>query len=158
MRRDVFQAIADPTRRAIIHMIANENMNLNSVAEKFDISRPAISKHIKILTECGLVTINVQGREHYCEAKLEKLNEVNEWVAQYKKFWEEKFDALELYLQKLQDKSSLGTTTSFKQVAPRTKKSTRPDSNRDDKSSTHAQKSHRSSGKTKTSSQKRKKK
>ena len=104
MRRDVFQAIADPTRRAIIHMIANENLNLNAVAEKFDISRPAISKHIKILTECGLVTINVQGREHYCEAKLEKLNEVNEWVAQYKKFWEEKFDALELYLQELQAK------------------------------------------------------
>jgi DNA-binding transcriptional ArsR family regulator len=102
MRRDVFQAIADPTRRAIISMIANENLNLNAVAEKFDISRPAISKHIKILTECGLVTINVQGREHYCEARLEKLNEVNEWVAQYKKFWEEKFDALELYLQKLQ--------------------------------------------------------
>lgn len=106
MRRDVFQAIADPTRRAIIHMIANENMNLNSVAEKFDISRPAISKHIKILTECGLVTINVQGREHYCEAKLEKLNEVNEWVAQYKKFWEEKFDALEIYLRELQAKSN----------------------------------------------------
>lgn len=102
MRRDVFQAIADPTRRAIIHMIAKENMNLNSVAEKFDISRPAISKHIKILTECGLVTINVQGREHFCEAKLEKLNEVNEWVAQYKRFWEEKFDALEIYLKELQ--------------------------------------------------------
>lgn len=102
MRRDVFQAIADPTRRAIIGMIANENMNLNAVAEKFDISRPAISKHIKILTECGLITINVQGREHFCEAKLEKLNEVNEWVAQYRKFWEEKFDALEEYLLKLQ--------------------------------------------------------
>lgn len=102
MRRDVFQAIADPTRRQIISMIANENLNLNAVAEKFDISRPAISKHIKILTECGLVTINVQGREHYCEARLEKLNEVNEWVAQYKKFWEQKFDALEEYLQKLQ--------------------------------------------------------
>jgi DNA-binding transcriptional ArsR family regulator len=102
MRRDVFQAIADPTRRQIISMIANQNMNLNSVAEHFDISRPAISKHIKILTECGLVTINVQGREHYCEARLEKLNEVNEWVAQYKKFWEDKFDALEAYLDKLQ--------------------------------------------------------
>lgn len=104
MRRDVFQAIADPTRRAIISMIANENMNLNAVAERFDISRPAISKHIKILTECGLVTINVQGREHYCEARLEKLNEVNEWVAQYKQFWEERFDALEIYLQQLQEK------------------------------------------------------
>ncbi len=118
MRRDVFQAIADPTRRAIIHMIAKENMNLNSVAERFDISRPAISKHIKILTECGLVTINVKGREHYCEAKLEKLNEVNEWVAQYKKFWDEKFDALEIYLKELQakpekNKSNVPTDKSF---------------------------------------------
>lgn len=107
MRRDVFQAIADPTRRQIISMLASESLNLNAVAEKFDISRPAISKHIKILTECGLVTINVQGREHYCEARLEKLNEVNEWVAQYKKFWEQKFDALEEYLQKLQAERSV---------------------------------------------------
>jgi DNA-binding transcriptional ArsR family regulator len=104
MRRDVFQAIADPTRREIIHLIAKENMNLNAVAEKFDVSRPAISKHIKILTECGLITIHQQGRERICEAKLQKLNEVNEWVAQYKKFWEDKFDALEMYLQKLQAK------------------------------------------------------
>lgn len=104
MRRDVFQAIADPTRREIIHLIAKENMNLNAVAERFDVSRPAISKHIKILTECGLITIHQQGRERICEAKLQKLNEVNEWVAQYKQFWESKFDALELYLQKLQAK------------------------------------------------------
>lgn len=109
MRRDVFQAIADPTRRQIISMIAQEKLNLNAVAEKFDISRPAISKHIKILTECGLITIDVQGREHYCEARLEKLNEVNEWVAQYKKFWENKLDALEEYLAKLQ---SAGKTKS----------------------------------------------
>ncbi len=134
MRRDVFQAIADPTRRAIINMIANESMNLNAVAERFDISRPAISKHIKILTECGLVTINVQGREHYCEARLEKLNEVNEWVAQYKKFWEEKFDALELYLQELQSKSkTLNQGSDFL-------------------------KSHRTSGKTRSSSLKKGKK
>ena len=65
MRRDVFQAIADPTRRAIINMIANQPMNLNMVAEQFDVSRPAISKHIKILTQCGLITINQQGRERY---------------------------------------------------------------------------------------------
>ena len=102
MRRDVFQAIADPTRRAIISMIANESMNLNSVAENFDMSRPAISKHIKIHTECGLITINQQGRERFCKAKLKKLNEVSQWVEQYKQFWEGKLDALEIYLDDLQ--------------------------------------------------------
>lgn len=102
MRRDVFQAIADPTRREIIGMLAGQSLNLNAVAEKFDVSRPAISKHIKILTECGLVTITQQGRERYCEAKLDKLNEVSGWVEQYRKFWTEKLDALELYLNELQ--------------------------------------------------------
>jgi DNA-binding transcriptional ArsR family regulator len=99
MRRDVFQAIADPTRRAIINMIANQPMNLNTVAEQFVVSRPAISKHIKILTQCGLITINQQGRERYCEAKLQKLNEVSEWVEQYRTFWNEKLDALENFLE-----------------------------------------------------------
>lgn len=100
MRRDVFQAIADPTRRAIINMIANQPMNLNAVAERFDISRPAISKQIKILTQCGLVTIKQQGRERYCEAKLQKLNEVSEWIEQYRVFWNQKLDALEDFLAK----------------------------------------------------------
>ena len=80
MRRDVFQAIADPTRREIINMISMQSLNLNAVAEKFDVSRPAISKHIKILTECGLIVIKQKGRERYCEAKLQKLNEVADWV------------------------------------------------------------------------------
>ena len=102
MRRDVFQAIADPTRRDIINLLAHKKLNLNAVADQFDISRPAISKHIKILTECGLITINQQGRERYCEARLDKLNEVSEWVEQYRKFWEGKLDALELYLNKIQ--------------------------------------------------------
>ena len=70
VRRDVFQAIADPTRREIINLLAHKSLNLNAVAEQFDVSRPAISKHIKILTECGLITISQQGRERYCEAKL----------------------------------------------------------------------------------------
>jgi DNA-binding transcriptional ArsR family regulator len=99
MRRDVFQAIADPTRRAIINIIANQPMNLNTVAEQFDVSRPAISKHIKILTQCGLITINQQGRERYCEAKLQKLNEVSEWVEQYRVLWNNKLDALENFLE-----------------------------------------------------------
>ena len=80
VRRDVFQAIADPTRRAIIQMIAHQSLNLNAVAENFDISRPAISKHIKILTECGLIIIKQQGRERYCEAQLHKLHEVSDWI------------------------------------------------------------------------------
>jgi DNA-binding transcriptional ArsR family regulator len=104
MRRDVFQAIADPTRREIIGMIAHQSLHLNSVAEKFDVSRPAISKHIKILTECGLITITQHGRHRYCEANLKKLNEVSDWVEQYRKFWTKKLDALETYLDQLQAK------------------------------------------------------
>lgn len=105
MRRDVYQAIADPTRREIINMLAHNSLNLNAVAEHFDISRPAISKHIKILTECGLIKIKQKGRDRYCEAKLDKLNEVSEWVEQYRKFWNTKLDALEIYLNELQSKN-----------------------------------------------------
>ena len=105
MRRDVFQAIADPTRREIIHMLAQQSLNLNAVADRFDISRPAISKHIKILTECGLVTIHQQGRERLCEAKLGSLDEVSDWVQQYRQFWEAKLDSLEVYLATLQSKA-----------------------------------------------------
>lgn len=100
MRRDVFQAIADPTRRKILKLLAHESLNLNSVAEKFHSSRPAISKHIKILTECGLITIKQQGRERYCEAQLQKLSEVSEWVEQHKIFWNKKLDALDNFLEK----------------------------------------------------------
>lgn len=100
MRRDVFQAIADPTRREIINMIAKQSLNLNAIAEKFEISRPAISKHIRILTECGLITIKQQGRERYCEAQLKKLNEVSQWVEQYRVFWTSKLDALDKLLTK----------------------------------------------------------
>jgi DNA-binding transcriptional ArsR family regulator len=98
MRRDVFQAIADPTRREIINMIAAKPLNLNTVSGHFDISRPAISKHIKILTECGLITIRQQGRERYCEPKLDKLREVSQWIEQYREFWNTKLDALDDFL------------------------------------------------------------
>ena len=106
MRRDVFQAIADPTRREIINMIAHQSLHLNLVAEKFHVSRPAISKHIKILTECGLITIKQQGRHRYCEARLDKLNEVSDWIEQYRKFWTQKLDALETYLDELKSLSA----------------------------------------------------
>jgi|ERR1041385_640075 DNA-binding transcriptional ArsR family regulator len=99
MRRDVFQAIADPTRRDIINMIAHQRLNLNAVANKFNVSRPAISKHIKILTECGLINIRQEGRERFCEANLEPLVEVSSWVEQYKEFWAARLDALEEYLE-----------------------------------------------------------
>lgn len=98
MRRDVFQAIADPTRRDIIHLLANKSLNLNAVAEHFDISRPAISKHIKILTECGLVLIKQQGRERYCKASLDGLKQVSDWVEAYRIFWTNKLDALDNFL------------------------------------------------------------
>jgi DNA-binding transcriptional ArsR family regulator len=101
MRRDVFQAIADPTRREIIHLVASHSLNLNSIAENFDMSRPAISQHIKILSECGLILIKKQGRERYCEARLKPLSEVSEWVEQYRKRWTEKFDALDDVLDDL---------------------------------------------------------
>ena len=97
-RRDVFQAIADPTRREIINLVAHQTLNLNSIADNFDVSRQAISLHIKILSECGLIEIKQKGRERYCEAKLEKLNEVSVWLEQYTKFWKEKFRSLENYL------------------------------------------------------------
>ena len=103
MRRDVFQAIADPTRREIINMIAHQSLNVNAVAENFDVSRTAIYKHIKLLTECGLIEMKQEGRERFCEAKLAKLNEVSDWVMQYKQFWESKLDSLENYLYELQN-------------------------------------------------------
>ena len=93
-RRDVFQAIADPTRRAIIGMIARQPVNVNNIAEQFDVSRQAISLHLKILSECGLLNIKQSGRERLCEAKLEKLDEVRVWVEQYHQLWTSRFSAL----------------------------------------------------------------
>jgi DNA-binding transcriptional ArsR family regulator len=106
-RRDVFQAIADPTRRQIINLIAYKSMNLNAIADNFEISRPAISQHIKILTECGMVVIKQVGRERFCEAKLDTLSEVSDWVEQYRQFWDEKFDSLKKYLNKVQSSNKL---------------------------------------------------
>lgn len=98
-RRDVFQAIADPTRREIIGMIARKPMNLNAIAENFDVSRQAISLHVRVLAECGLIEVRKHGRERYCEAKLDQLNEVSAWVDKQRAFWSGKLDALERFLQ-----------------------------------------------------------
>ena len=105
MRRDVFQAIADPTRREIIGLLSKNSLTLNGVAENFDISRPAISKHIKILTECGLVVIKQQGRERYCYPDLRRLKEVSDWAENYRVFWNNKLDALEQFLAKDQQQN-----------------------------------------------------
>tara|TARA_R110002072_G_scaffold205281_3_gene363179 strand:- start:2058 stop:2384 length:327 start_codon:yes stop_codon:yes gene_type:complete len=104
MRRDVFQAIADPIRRDIIGLLAKDNLSVNHVAENFEISRPAVSKHLKILTECGIVTIEQRGRERICEIKPQNLIPVAEWVDQYRKLWESKLDSFENYLMEIQSK------------------------------------------------------
>jgi len=108
-RRDVYQAIADPTRRAIINMIATQPQNVNAIAEKFDVTRQAISLHIQILTDCGLLVVKKQGRDRLCEARLDKLSEVSMWVDQYRKHWESKLDAMETYIEKLKNERN-GTT------------------------------------------------
>ncbi len=101
MRRDVFQAIADPTRREIISLVAKQSLNLNSIADNFEMSRPAISQHIKILIECGLIEIKKQGRERYCAVKLQPLNEVGDWLVPFRKLWNDRFRALDDLLDKM---------------------------------------------------------
>ena len=99
-RRDIFQAIADPTRRAIIHRIATNSENLTTIADNFNMSRQAVTLHIKILQECGLIEIKQQGRERYCELKPEKLKEVDEWISTYRSFWTKKFTSLKNFIAK----------------------------------------------------------
>ena len=103
-RRDVFQAIADPTRRAIISLIVLQAMTPNALAEKFDSSRQAVSKHIQILDECGLVTTKQVGRERYYQINPKKLKEVADWIEPFRQMWENKFDQLDNVLLKLRTK------------------------------------------------------
>jgi DNA-binding transcriptional ArsR family regulator len=95
MKRDVFQAIADPTRRAIIALIALNAMTPNAIAEHFDTSRQAVSKHLRILTECELVVQEQKGREIYYSLEIDKMKEIDEWLEQYRKIWETRFDQLD---------------------------------------------------------------
>ena len=105
MRRDVFQAIADPVRRDILGLLADKTLSMNTVAENFEISRPAISKHIRILNECGLIIITKKGRERYCQIQPKNLIPAFLWIDQYRNLWEEKLDSFENYLMKLQTKN-----------------------------------------------------
>jgi len=102
-RRDVYQAIADPTRRAIINMIAAQPHNVNAIAANFDVTRQAISLHIQILADCGLINIKQQGRDRVCEARLDQLGEISVWVDQYRQHWENKLDNLEKYVVNLKN-------------------------------------------------------
>ena len=101
MKRDVFQGIADPTRRAILGRLTKEKLNLTSLSDYYDISRQSVTKHIKILEQCGLVAVEKKGRESYIRAKPEKLIEVVKWVEQYRAFFAKSYDRLDDYLKNM---------------------------------------------------------
>ncbi len=98
MRRDIFQAIADPTRRAIIILIAMQAMTPNAIAEHFDTTRQSVSKHLRILTECELVKQKQEGREIYYSLEIEKMKEIDKWIDQFRKIWETRFNQLDKVL------------------------------------------------------------
>ena len=104
MRRDIFQAIADPTRRAIITLIATQAMTPNAIAEHFDTSRQAVSKHLRILTECELVHQKQEGREIYYSLEIQKMKEIDIWLEQFRKLWENRFNELDILLKKMKSK------------------------------------------------------
>jgi len=108
MKRDVFQAIADPTRRAIIALIALQAMTPNALAEHFDTSRQAVSKHLRILTECELLTQEQKGREIYYRLEIEKMKEIDTWLEQYRKIWESRFEQLDVLLTELKQQEKRG--------------------------------------------------
>lgn len=105
MRRDIFQAIADPTRRAIITLIALQAMTPNAIAEHFDTSRQAVSKHLRILTECQLIKAQQQGREIYYQLEISKMQEIDKWLEQFRKIWENRFSQLDNLLTTLKQQN-----------------------------------------------------
>ncbi len=104
MRRDIFQAIADPTRRAILVLVAVHAMTPNAIAEHFDITRQSISKHLRILNECDLLTQKQDGREIYYELKIDKMKEIDNWLEQFRKIMEQQFQQLDEVLLILKNK------------------------------------------------------
>ncbi len=105
LRRDIFQAVADPTRRAILLLLASQTITAGAIADNFDNARSTISKHIQILTECGLVDSNQRGREIYYEINFERMKDIDIWMNQLRKIWEERFGNLDKYLKQIQKKS-----------------------------------------------------
>lgn len=104
-RRDVFQAIADPTRRDIINLITHQALTPNALSESFEVSRQAISKHLQILTECGLIVVRRQGRERHYEARLDRLRDVTHWIEQQQQVWTARFDKIDKLLKAESKKS-----------------------------------------------------
>lgn len=102
MKRDVFNAIADPTRRSILLSLTTKSQNVNALADKFDMTRQAVSLHIKYLQECGVITIRKEGRERHCSLEVQKLTEVADWLAPFRKMWTGKFKQLDHLLDELQ--------------------------------------------------------
>ncbi|MHA8101588.1 ArsR/SmtB family transcription factor [Aquirufa nivalisilvae] len=105
MRRDIFQAIADPTRRAILTLIALQAMTPNAIAENFNTTRQAVSKHLRILSECELVKQEHQGREIYYSLEVDKMKEVDQWLEQFRAIWEIQFNQLDELLEKMKTKA-----------------------------------------------------
>ncbi|MFT3845283.1 MAG: metalloregulator ArsR/SmtB family transcription factor [Lacibacter sp.] len=106
MRRDIFQAISDPTRRAIITLIALQAMTPNAIAENFNTTRQAVSKHLRILTECELVKQEQKGREIFYSLEIDKMKEIDKWLQQFRKIWETRFNQLDNVLAKLNNKKN----------------------------------------------------
>ena len=106
MRRDIFQAIADPTRRAIITLIALQAMTPNSIAENFNTTRQSVSKHLRILTECELVKQEQQGREIYYSLQIDKMKEIDKWLNQFRKIWEDRFNQLDQVLETINNRKN----------------------------------------------------
>ena len=104
LRRDPFQAIADPTRRAILVLLASQTMTAGAIADNFDVARPTISRHMQILNECELITANQKGREIYYEIKVDKMKEIDHWLAQFRKIWENRYNQLDNLLSTLKKK------------------------------------------------------
>ena len=104
MRRDIFQAIADPTRRAILILIASQAMTPNAIADNFHTTRQSVSKHLRILTECELVKQEQQGREIYYSLEIDKMKEIDKWLEQYRKIWENRFNQLDKVLSTIKKK------------------------------------------------------
>lgn len=104
LRRDVFQAIADPTRRAILLLVASQSMTAGAIASNFDTARPTVSKHLQILTECELLKQEQNGREMYYHINADKMKEVADFIAPFRKMWEDRFTKLESIMKKYKNK------------------------------------------------------
>ena len=104
MRRDVFNAISDPTRRSILMSLTMETKNVNTLADQFDMTRQAVSLHVKYLQECGVITIKKEGRERYCKLEVQQLAQVADWLEPFRTLWEGRLDRLDKLLNKLQNK------------------------------------------------------